>query len=267
MNLSRSLRSFLWGATGCTLAIIYVPLLLIVLYAFNESRSQTWPIPGYTLRWVAAAVSNPGARDAVVLSVEVGLMATGVALVLGSLLAFAVHNHRFFGRGTISFLVILPIALPGVVTGIALNATFRNLFGGLSFLTLIIAHATFCIVVVFNNVIARLRRTSGSLTEASADLGADTWQTLRFVTFPSIRSALLAGALLAFALSFDEIIVTTFTAGTRETLPIWILSNISRPNQLPIVNAVALFVILLSAIPVYLAQRISSDAVSVTDRR
>jgi putative spermidine/putrescine transport system permease protein len=136
-----------------------------------------------------------------------------------------------------------------------------------SFLTLIIAHATFCIVVVFNNVIARLRRTSGSLAEASADLGADTWQTFRFVTFPSIRSALLAGALLAFALSFDEIIVTTFTAGTRETLPIWILSNISRPNQLPIVNAVALFVILLSAIPVYLAQRISSDAVSVTDRR
>src|SRR5437870_2452608 len=267
MNLSRKLRTALWTATGCTLAIIYVPLLLIALYAFNESRSQTWPIPGFTLQWVADAASNPGARDAVVLSVEVALMATAIALILGSLLAFAVHGHRFFGRNTVSFLVILPIALPGVVTGIALNATFRNLFGGLSLVTLIIGHATFCIVVVYNNVVARLRRTPGDFAEASADLGASQWQTLRHVTFPLIRSALLAGALLAFALSFDEIIVTTFTAGAHETLPIWIFANISRPNQLPIVNAVALFVILLSFIPVYLAQRISSDVVSVTERR
>jgi len=267
MNISRKLRAALWIATGCTLAIIYVPLLLIALYAFNESRSQTWPIPGFTLQWVADAASNPGARDAVVLSVEVALMATAIALILGSLLAFAVHGHRFFGRNTVSFLVILPIALPGVVTGIALNATFRNLFGGLSLLTLIIGHATFCIVVVYNNVVARLRRTPGDFAEASADLGASQWQTLRHVTFPLIRSALLAGALLAFALSFDEIIVTTFTAGAHETLPIWIFANISRPNQLPIVNAVALFVILLSFIPVYLAQRISSDVVSVTERR
>src|ERR1700736_3709430 len=267
MKLSRSLRSFIWGATGCTLAIIYIPLLLIALYAFNESRSQTWPIPGFTLQWVQEAIGNPGARDAVILSVQVGLLATGVALILGSLLAFAVHGYRFFGRNTVSFLVILPIALPGVVTGIALNATFRNLFGGLSLMTLIIGHATFCIVVVYNNVIARLRRTPGDFAEASADLGAGPWQTFRHVTFPLIRSALLAGGLLAFALSFDEIIVTTFTAGANQTLPIWIFSNISRPNQLPIVNAVALFVILLSAIPVYLAQRVSSDAVSITERQ
>src|SRR5437588_782023 len=194
-------------------------------------------------------------------------MAPGIALVLGSLLAAAVHRYRFFGRSTVSFLVILPIALPGIVTGIALNATFRTLFGGLSLFTLIVGHATFCVVVVYNNVIARMRRTPGSLVEASADLGADPWQTFRYVTLPVIRSALLAGALLAFALSFDEIIVTTFTAGAHETLPIWIFANISRPNQLPIVNAVALFVILLSFIPVYLAQRISSDVVSVTERR
>ncbi|HEY4868503.1 MAG TPA: ABC transporter permease, partial [Candidatus Dormibacteraeota bacterium] len=161
MKLSRSLRSFIWGATGCTLAIIYIPLLLIALYAFNDSRSQTWPIVGFTLQWVQEAIGNPGARDAVILSVQVGLLATGVALILGSLLAFAVHGYRFFGRNTVSFLVILPIALPGVVTGIALNATFRNLFGGLSLMTLIIGHATFCIVVVYNNVIARLRRTPG----------------------------------------------------------------------------------------------------------
>jgi putative spermidine/putrescine transport system permease protein len=267
VNIPRSLRAFLWGATGCTLALIYVPLLLIALYAFNQSRSQTWPIPGFTLHWVTSAISNPGARAAVVLSIQVGVMATGIALVLGSLLALAVQRYRFFGRTTVSFLVILPIALPGVVTGIALNASFRSLFGTLSLFTLVVAHATFCIVVVFNNVIARLRRTSGSFEEASADLGADPWQTFRYVTFPLIRSALLAGGLLAFALSFDEIIVTTFTAGANETLPIWIFSNISRPNQLPIVNAVALGVILLSAIPVYLAQRISSDAVGVSDRR
>jgi putative spermidine/putrescine transport system permease protein len=261
--ISRRLRGLLMGATGCLLVIIYVPLILVVLYAFNPSRSQKWPIQGFTLQWVSAALTNPGARDAVVLSVEVGLVATGIALVLGSLLAAAVHRYRFFGRTTVSFLVILPIALPGIVTGIALNASFRTLFGGLSLFTLIIGHATFCVVTVYNNVIARLRRTSGSLVEASADLGADPWQTFRHVTFPAIRSALLAGGLLAFALSFDEIVVTTFTAGSRETLPIWIFANLSRPNQLPIVNAVAFGVIILSAIPVYFAQRLAGDAVSI----
>jgi putative spermidine/putrescine transport system permease protein len=250
-------------ATGCLLLVIYIPLILVVLYAFNPSLSQKWPITGLTLHWITDAIGNPGARDALVLSVEVGLVATAIALVLGSLLAAAVHRYRFFGRSAVSFLVILPIALPGIVTGIALNATFRTLFGGLTLLTLVIGHATFCVVVVYNNVIARLRRTSTLLVEASADLGADPWQTFRHVTFPVIRSALLAGALLAFALSFDEIVVTTFTAGSNETLPIWIFANLSRPNQLPIVNAVALGVILISAIPVYIAQRVASDAVSI----
>src|SRR4030081_910249 len=236
MYVSRRLRGILMGSTGCLLAIIYVPIILVAASAFTPSRSQTWPIQGLTLQWINAALSNPGARDAVVLSVEVGLMATAIALVLGSLLAAAVHRYRFFGRNAVSFLVILPIALPGIVTGIALNATFRTLFGGLSLLTLVIGHATFCIVVVYNNVVARLRRTPGDFAEASADLGAGPWQTFRHVTFPLIRSALLAGGLLAFALSFDEIIVTTFTAGANQTLPIWIFSNISRPNQLPIVN-------------------------------
>lgn len=260
MQLSPRLRFALLGWSGCLLVLMYVPLLLIVLYAFNPSKSQKWPIAGLTLQWVQAAVANPGARSALLLSVEVGLVATGIALLLGSLLAAAVHRYRFFGRSTVSFLVILPIALPGIVTGIALNATFRTLFGGLSLFTLIVGHATFCVVVVYNNVIARMRRTPGSLVEASADLGADPWQTFRFVTLPVIRSALIAGALLAFALSFDEIIVTTFTAGFNETLPIWIFANLSRPNQLPIVNAVALGVIIASAVPVYLAQRVASDA-------
>jgi putative spermidine/putrescine transport system permease protein len=261
--LSPRLRRVLGGASGCLLLVIYVPLILVVLYAFNPSRSQKWPIAGFTMQWIDAAIGSSGARDAIVLSVEVGLVATAIALVLGSLLAAAVHRYRFFGRGAVSFLVVPPIALPGIVTGIALNATFRTFFGGLSLLTLVIGHATFCVVVVYNKVIAVMRRTSGSLVEASADLGADPWQMFRHVTFPVIRSALLAGGLLAFALSFDEIVVTTFTAGSSETLPIWIFANLSRPNQLPIVNAVAFGVIILSAIPVYIAQRVASDAVSI----
>ena len=182
-----------------------------------------------------------------------------MALILGTLASVAVARHRFFGRETISFLVILPIALPGIVTGIALNSTFTQVLGiDLSLFTIVVAHATFCIVVVYNNVIARLRRLSGSFEEASADLGASPWQTFRLVTFPNLRSALVAGALLAFALSFDEIIVTTFTVGAGdETLPIWIFNNFSRPNQLPIVNAVAVLVILISIIPVYLANRLT----------
>ena len=188
-------------------------------------------------------------------------MATGIALVLGTLASLAVGRHRFFGRETISFLVVLPIALPGIITGVALSDTFTQVLGiDLSLFTVIVGHATFCIVVVYNNVIARLRRVSANLEEASADLGADPWQTFRFVTFHAMQTALVAGGLLAFALSFDEIIVTTFTIGAgEETVPIWIFRNLFRPNQLPIVDAVAVLLILLSIIPVYVAHRLSSD--------
>jgi putative spermidine/putrescine transport system permease protein len=254
-------------ATGVTLAFIYIPLAIIVLYAFNSRRTLTWPIPGLTLKWFGKALDNPGVRDALTTSLKAGLGATALALLLGTLASIAVSRYRFFGRETVSFLVVLPIALPGIVTGMALNATFRTALEplgiGLGLFTIIVGHATFCIVVVYNNVIARLRRISRSLEEASMDLGADTWQTFRFVTFPALRSALFAGGLLAFALSFDEVIVTTFTAGANQTLPIWILTNLSRPNQLPIVNVVAVLVILLSAIPVYLAQRLSRDTSGV----
>jgi putative spermidine/putrescine transport system permease protein len=263
MTLSRRARILLRIGTGLTLAFIYVPLALIILYAFNKSRIQTWPIPGLTLEWFGKAIDNPGARDALLMSLKAGLGSTAIALVLGTLAAMAVARYEFFGRETISFLVILPIALPGIVTGMALNATFREVlapFGvQLGLFTIIVGHATFCIVVVYNNAVARLRRVSTSFEEASADLGASSVQTFRFVTFPALRSALLAGALLAFALSFDEVIVTTFTAGPDQTLPIWILSNLSRPNQLPVVNVVAVFVILLSFIPVWLAARLTRD--------
>src|SRR5215213_1315085 len=266
MAISPVMRRLLRVATGLTLAFIYLPLVVIALYAFNERRTQTWPIPGFTLDWFDRAFHNPGVRDALLTSLKAGLGATAIAILLGSLAAAAVARYRFFGRDTISFLVILPLALPGIVTGMALNATFREVlepFGvGLGLFTVIVGHATFCIVVVFNNVVARLRRTSVSFEEASADLGATTWQTFRYVTLPQMRSALIAGALLAFALSFDEVIVTTFTAGAEQTLPLWILTNLSRPNQLPIVNVVGVLVIVLSLIPVYLAQRLTRDPVS-----
>jgi len=250
--------------TAITLAFIYVPLIVIAIYAFNKSRSQAWPIDGFTLEWFDRAVHNPGVRDAFWTSIKAALGATAIALLLGTLASIAVSRYRFFGRETISFLIILPIALPGIVTGMALNATFTQVLGtDLSLFTVIVGHATFCIVVVFNNTVARLRRSGTSLEEASMDLGADGWRTFRYITFPTLRTALVAGGLLAFALSLDEIIVTTFTIGNEQTLPIWIFANYARPNQLPIVNVVGLGLILLSIIPVYLANRLSQDPVGV----
>jgi putative spermidine/putrescine transport system permease protein len=268
MRLSKRARVLLRIAVGLALAFIYIPLLVIGIQAFNASRILKWPPPGFTLDWFGKAFESESAREALVTSLEAGAVATAIAIVLGSLIALAVGRRRFFGREAISFLVIVPIALPGIVTGVALSNTFTQVLGiSLSLMTVIIGHATFCIVVVYNNVVARLRRTSVSFEEASADLGADTWQTFRFVTFPSLRTALAAGALLAFALSFDEIIVTTFTIGAgEETLPIWIFRNLFRPNQLPIVDAVAVILVLLSIIPVYVAHRLSSDEGGVGGR-
>jgi len=263
MRLSRQATWVLRGMVGLGLAFIYIPLIVVGIYAFNASgTAQKWPPTGLTLEWFPKAIENESAREAFLTSIEVGLIATAIALVLGTLAALAVAKHRFFGRETISFLVILPIALPGIVTGVALSNTFTQVLGvDLSIFTVVVAHATFCIVVVYNNVVARLRRTSASFEEASADLGADSWQTFRHVTLPTMKTALVAGGLLAFALSFDEIIVTTFTLGAgEETLPIWIYTNLFRPKELPIVNVVALLVILISIIPVYLAHRLSSDA-------
>jgi putative spermidine/putrescine transport system permease protein len=250
--------------TVLVLLFLYVPLLIIMLYAFNPARSQAWPLPGLSTRWFEATWNNADVRTALVTSLKAGLGATAIALMLGSLAAFAVHRFRFFGRETISFLLILPLALPGIVTGMALNSTI-NLGGqlvGLSFSlwTIIIGHATFCVVVVYNNVIARLRRTATSLVEASYDLGADGFQTFRYVILPNLATALLAGGLLAFALSFDEIIVTNFTSGSEITLPKWIFNNLRLPNQRPVVNVVASVLLLVSLIPVYLAQRLTRES-------
>jgi putative spermidine/putrescine transport system permease protein len=261
MRLSRKAQALLRLVVGLGMAFIYIPLIVIGIYAFNSSKILKWPPPGLTLDWFTKAFESESARESLLTSIEAGAVATAIALLLGTLAAIAVARHRFFGRETVSFLVILPIALPGIVTGVALSNTFTQVLGiPLSLLTVIVGHATFCIVVIYNNVVARLRRTSGSFEEASADLGATTWQTFRFVTFPSMKTALAAGALLAFALSFDEIIVTTFTIGAgEETLPIWIFRNLFRPKELPIVDAVAVIVILISIVPVYLAHRLSSE--------
>jgi putative spermidine/putrescine transport system permease protein len=260
MKLSRSAKTGfqLWMAFG--LVFIYLPLVLVVINSFNTNKSFAWPPTGFTTEWWSKAAANDGIREAVMRSVITALVATAIALVLGSLAAAAITRYDFFGRDTISLLFVLPIALPGIVTGIALNNVFTNFFGKLTFFTIVIGHATFCIVVVFNNVAARYRRLGTNLQEASMDLGASRFTTFRLVTFPLIRSALVAGGLLAFGLSFDEIIVTTFTAGAGQTtLPIWIFQNLFRPNQAPIVNVVAAALILISILPIYLSQRLTAD--------
>ncbi len=261
MRLSRRSALLLRLAVAVGLAFIYIPLIIIAIYAFNSSNILEWPPPGFTLDWFPKAIESQSARDALLTSLKAGAAATAIALLLGTLASLAVARHRFFGRETISFLVILPIALPGIVTGVAISNTFTQVLGiDLGLFTVIVGHATFCIVVVYNNAVARLRRVSTSFEEASADLGAHTWQTFRYVTLPNLRTALAAGALLAFALSFDEIIVTTFTIGAaEETLPIWIYRNLFRPSQLPIVNVVAVLVVLISILPVYLAHRLTRD--------
>jgi putative spermidine/putrescine transport system permease protein len=255
---SRATRVGLGVWSFLVVAFLWIPLVIIALYAFNASPIQSWPITNWSTHWFGVAWHDPFLRSSLRLSVEVGLAATAVALVLGTMASFAIHRFSFFGRDSVSFLLLLPIALPGIITGMALNSFFS--FAGVTFSiwTIVVGHATFCVVVVYNNVIARLRRTSPSLLEASMDLGADGWQTFRFVTWPLLSTALVSGALLAFALSFDEVIVTTFTAGAQTTLPIFILDNLRQGQQLPIVNVVAFTIILLTIIPVWVSQRLTT---------
>ena len=262
MTISRNARLILAALLGIGLAFIYVPLTVVVINSFNSSRTFSWPPSELTTKWWAKAIENTGVREALKWSIFAGLSATAIALLLGTALAFAVSRYDFFGREVISLLVVLPISLPGVVTGIALNNAFTKQLGmSTGLLTVVIGHATFCIVVVYNNAVARLRRMGTSLQEASMDLGANGITTFRLITLPNMASALFAGGLLAFGLSFDEIVVTTFTAGPGiQTLPIWIYNNLFRPNQAPIVNVVAATLVFLSIVPIYLSQRLSSDS-------
>ena len=240
---------------------LHLPLALILLYAFStEEASYQFPPPDLTLKWFAVAWSRDDIWAALGLSLRVAAASTLVAVVLGSLAAAAMSRTRFFGRESISLLIILPIALPGILTGISLRSAF-NLAGiPFSVWTLILGHATFCVVMVYNNVVARFRRMPSSWIEASMDLGADGFQTFRYVVFPNIATALLVGALLAFALSFDEVIVTTFTAGQQTTLPIWMLTELVRPRQRPVTNVVAVFVIIVTFAPLVIAQLLARRA-------
>jgi putative spermidine/putrescine transport system permease protein len=254
---SKSARWALAAWSAAVLAFLLVPIATIMLYAFNTSNVQSWPIPGLTTRWFSRAWNDPAVTTALWLSVKAGAAATLAAIILGTLASLAVHRFRFFGRETISFLFVLPIALPGIITGVALQSLFLSIHVQFSLWTIIAGHTTFCIVVVYNNVLARLRRTSSSLLEASADLGARGWTTFRRVTLPLMSTALVSGAILAFALSFDEVIVTTFTAGAQNTLPLWIFGAIRLGQQLPEVNVVVFAVILVTLIPVILASRLA----------
>jgi putative spermidine/putrescine transport system permease protein len=247
-------------AAACGLLFLHLPIFLIFIYAFTtEEKSFVWPPPGLTTQWFAVTWNRPDVWQALSLSVRVAAISTVVALVLGTLCAAAVSRTRFFGRETISLLVILPIALPGIITGIALRSAFSLAEIPFSFWTIVLGHATFCVVVVYNNAVARFRRTSGSMIEASMDLGADGFQTFRHVVLPNLATALLAGGMLAFALSFDEVIVTTFTAGQQQTLPIWMLEELIRPRQRPVTNVVAMVVVLVTLLPILAAYYLTRD--------
>lgn len=256
LKASRGAGASVWLkiSTWAVVAFLHIPLALIILYAFSaEDKSYVFPPPSLTTKWFAVALGRDDVWAALLLSVKVALWATGIAMVLGTLAAAALARTQFFGREAINVLLILPIALPGILTGIALRSGYHTLEIPFSFWTIVIGHATFCVVVVYNNAVARLRRMSPTLIEASMDLGANLFQTLRYIILPQLGSALLAGGLLAFALSFDEVIVTTFTAGQQTTLPIWMLQELVRPRQRPVTNVVAVFVIALTAIPILLA--------------
>lgn len=268
LRLNRTTRVALAVITVIALGFMYIPLFVIVLNSFNSSRVSGWPIPGFSLEWWGKALTNPAVHAALLNSVIVAAVATAFALLLGTLAAFALQRFRFFGKQTVNLLIVLPITLPGIVTGVALSNTYFQVLKpmgiNVGYWGMIIAHATFCVVMVFNNVIARLRRMHPNLDEASMDLGAGIGQTFRLVTFPQFRSAFIAGGLLAFALSFDEIVVTIFTAPPGvETLPLWIMNQMARPNEVNQVNVVATVMILLSLIPVYISQRVSA----VTDAK
>jgi len=256
----RYVRIALRVATALVLSFIYLPIIVLAIYAFNASRIQVWPPSDFTLHWFYEAFGNPQIVKAFENSLIAATSATLLALALGTLAALAVQRYEFFGKQTVSFIFVLPLALPGVITGIALRTSYTTFGIDLGLMTIIVGHATFCVVVLYNNVVARLRRLPRTPEDASADLGADAFTTFRRITLPGMWTALLAGALLAFGLSFDEIIVTIFTAGAgTQTIPMWIYGAIQRPNELPVVNVVALIVILLSVIPVYLAQRLSTE--------
>ena len=267
MQVSRGAFWSLRLVTYAVMALMYMPLVIIFVLSFNASSSISWPPKSFTTKWWTTIMDVASAREALTTSAKLAMIAVLIAIVLGTLLAFALQRFEFFGKNAVSFLVVLPIALPGIVTGVAMRNAFVRLGLDLGLLSVVAGHATFCIVIAYNNVAARLRRMAPNVREASSDLGASGWQTFRYVTWPLMRGSVVSGGILAFALSFDEVVVTTFTAGAGvETLPQWILNNFSRPNVLPYVTVVATLVMVISLPLAWLAQRLSDGAESLAGR-
>ena len=254
------------AAAAAALLFLHIPLWLIFLYSFTtEQSAYSFPPPGLTLKWIPQAMGNPDMQAAFLLTVQVAALATVLALILGTLAAAAVYRYDFFGKEAISFLLVLPLALPGIVTGISMRSAMSLMEIPFSFWTIVVGHATFCVVTVYNNVLARFRRSSGSIVEASMDLGANGFQTFWHVVLPDIATALLVGGILAFSLSFDEVIVTTFTSGQQQTLPIWLYSQMLKPRNRPITNVTAMLVVLITVLPILLAQRLIGRSTGEND--
>jgi spermidine/putrescine transport system permease protein len=237
-------------------AFLYLPLIVIVLYSFSAAKVNVWPIESYTLDWYRELRHDRAIIDGVKLSIRVGLTASLIAVVLGTLAGLAIDRYQFPGKATLRFLIVLPITLPGIVTGVALLSYFTLIHWELSNWTIIVAHATFCITLVMNNVVGRLSQLPRHLDEASADLGATPFQTFRRITLPLILPAVIAGALLAFTLSFDEIVVTLFVKGRDSTLPLVIWARLRRGLS-PEVNAAATVIIAVSFVLVVVSSLVA----------
>lgn len=242
------------------LVFLHFPIIFILINAFvANDGNRTY----FTLKWFSAAFAREDVISAIALSLKVATVATMLAMVMGVMAAAALYRRNFFGKEAITTMLILPIALPGIITGIALLSAMNILDIEPGFWTIVVSHATFCVVMIYNNVVARFRRMPHSLVEASMDLGADGFVTFRHIVLPQLATALLAGGLLAFALSFDELIVTIFTAGHETTLPIWLLNQLSRPRDSAITNVVAMMVMLVTAIPIIAAYYLTRGTESV----
>ena len=231
--------------TAGVMAFLYLPILVLIVFSFNDNRITTLPLRGFTLRWYEAFINNADIQEAIVNSLYVATCATAITIVIGTTAAFALDRVDFPGKTVFRRAVLLPISLPGLITGISMLNLFRLMGMNLSLETVILGHATALTAIVLTQVYARLQRFNRRLEEASSDLGARPWQTFLFVTLPNIRSAIIGSALLSFTLSFDEIPVTFFLTGRENTLPMYIWSTLRR-GITPEINAVGTVIVVLS---------------------
>lgn len=243
---------------GIILGFLYLPIAVLVAYSFNASRSLTWPMSGLTLEWYQKLASNSQLIEAFYNSIYVAVCATVLTLIIGVPAALALDRIDFPGKGLFRKLILLPIALPGIITGISMLILFRAIGFNLSLETVIIGHATALLAVVVTQVYARLQRVPASLSEASVDLGASGLQTFFLVTLPNIRTAVIGAGMLAFTLSFDEIPVTFFLTGRDNTLPMYIWSTMRR-GLTPEINAIGTLIVAMSIIMIFISVLLLRD--------